>query len=90
MTFSDIKAIAADDLKFRETVLVSLTRLEEYRRRDREDIDDVMVVVWGETRDKGLVSEVATLKQNQSLWNKGLAVLQGMLALGIGYLGLKK
>jgi hypothetical protein len=81
--------LVTDDRKFREHVVVKLAVLESEARRDRDEVRGIEKTLYGDDGKGGLVADVAALKKDTSLWFRGTAILQGLVAIALAYLGIK-
>lgn len=89
MTNDEKQRIINDEVQFRLHVVEELSEIKANRVADKEDICELKAVVYGPNGRDGLNGQVITLKETTARWNKGLAVIQALLAVLIGYLGVK-
>ena len=78
------------DQDFREEMIKGITEIKTNTANMKEDITGQGHSLYGKDGRGGLVRDFETLKQSQSRWNKGVALLQGLVMAGIAYIGLLK
>jgi hypothetical protein len=93
MTEDFIAKIANDETAFRMYVVRQLGVIETRAKNDCDDLEaakaDVAGVkrtIYGPDGDKGLVGEVARLKQTTATWSRWLILIQALMAGAIGWL----
>ena len=78
------------DQEFREKMIEGITEIQTNTANMKENIKGQGHSLYGKDGRGGLVRDFETLKQSQSRWNKGVALLQGLVMAGIAYLGFLK
>jgi len=79
-----------NDQDFRDTVINELATIKTNTEHITKDVEGHHKTLYGREGRTGIVQEIESLKQSQGRWNRALVIVQALIMLALGYLGLKR